>query len=381
MQLDSYTRDSSHLIETLQDFTLPTGVILVTLDMEALYTNITHETVDFLDLKIGQEQGKLQTTLFRKDTATNSLLHYSSFHPQHLKRGIPTGQFARIKRNCSTEEEFNQQARSLSERFKVRGYPRKIISKSFQKIKQQPREQLLQKKERPKNDTLSYITTYNNQWGQLRRILARNWNILINDDAMAKHIPRQPRLIARRARSLRDRLSHSHFTRPTTSLNRGEKQTGTYPCGDCSVCQFMLSKRSFENPENNREIYLKDFVNCRTRNVVYGLMCNCPKMYVGQTSQELRKRTQQHLSNISLAERDHRQGKTLTSVASHFLQEHRGKTDGIKIVGLAKAFNNIRGGDMTNKLLQMESRWIYLLNSKTPGGLNEDLLFTGFYKK
>ncbi|KAM4012759.1 uncharacterized protein ACNLHF_004522 isoform 1-T1 [Anomaloglossus baeobatrachus] len=33
----------------------------------------------------------LATTLFRKHTATNSLLEYQSFHPQHIKNGVPTG--------------------------------------------------------------------------------------------------------------------------------------------------------------------------------------------------------------------------------------------------------------------------------------------------
>lgn len=33
----------------------------------------------------------ITTTLHRKETTTNSLLHFSSFHPYHLKKGVPTG--------------------------------------------------------------------------------------------------------------------------------------------------------------------------------------------------------------------------------------------------------------------------------------------------
>lgn len=118
-----------------------------------------------------------------------------------------------------------------------------------------------------------------------------------------------------------------------------------------------------------------------TSNVVYGIECPCRKIYVGQTSQELRRRIQQHFSNISLARRDQQQDKTLTTVASHYLPNHVGKYDKTKIIGLDQLRSTIRGGDLTPALLRSESRWIYRLNSVAPGGLKEDLHLTGFYKK
>lgn len=54
---------------------------------------------------------------------------------------------------------------------------------------------------------------------------------------------------------------------------------------------------------------LKHFVNCKTKNVVYGLLCTSPLTYVGQTQQHLKKRVQKQLSTISLAARDRAQGK------------------------------------------------------------------------
>lgn len=65
--------------------------------------------------------------------------------------------------------------------------------------------------------------------------------------------------------------------------------------------------------------------------MVYAITCACPKVYVGQTTQEIRKRIQRHLSDISLAKRDASQGKNLTSVASHFLQHHHGKPQGLQV--------------------------------------------------
>ncbi|CAJ0958429.1 unnamed protein product [Ranitomeya imitator] len=62
-------------------------------------------SLDFLDIQITKgSDGLLETNVFRKDTAVNSLLHASSSHPKSLIEGIPTGQFIRIKRICSNEK-------------------------------------------------------------------------------------------------------------------------------------------------------------------------------------------------------------------------------------------------------------------------------------
>lgn len=229
-------------------------------------------------------------------------------------------------------------------------------------------------------DTLRIITTYNNQWTDINKILWRNWNILTNDKKVAAFIPDRPRLAARRARNLRDVLTKSHFTHPQVRLNQGMKLLGTFPCGDCNICPYMLTDKMFNNPTDGRTIHLRDYVNCRTRFVTYGLLCSCPKIYVGQTGQELRKRVQQHCSNISLARRDASRGKKLTSVAYHFLQEHGGSIRDLKVIGLSKTWPHPRGGDITKRLLQTRTKWIYDLDCLTPNGLNEELLFTGFYK-
>ncbi|XP_077155597.1 uncharacterized protein LOC143818042 [Ranitomeya variabilis] len=143
------------------------------------------------------QDNRIYTTLFRKGTATNNLLHYSSFHPGHLRNSIPKSQFLRLRRNCSQLPDFQVEARSLTNRLRERGYPRRIISSAFEYSRQKPREEAL-----------------------------------------------KPR----------------------------------------------VSPRSF--------------FNCRTQNVVYALVCGCNKVYVGQTTQQLRRRIQQHISNISMARTD-----------------------------------------------------------------------------
>ncbi|XP_040266912.1 uncharacterized protein LOC120981438 [Bufo bufo] len=292
------------------------------LNIHLTYT-ISDDMVDFLDLKLRKEHERITTSLFRKSTATNNLLHYQSFHPIHMKRGIPKGQFLRLRRNCTNVTDFKTASADLTTRFRKRGYPRRLITRSYEEAKNADRMQLFTPKLKTRDGKVHLIKRYNNQWSALYKILESHWFLLTSDHRLIPHMDEKPKIIARKAPSLKDKLVCSHFQRPTRGLNRGIKLKGTHPCGQCNVCPYMLGKDNFMNGEEH--IRLKHYINCRTRNVVYGIICPCRQIYVGQTSQELRKRIQQHMSNINLAARDRAdEEKTLTSVASHFLDHHGG---------------------------------------------------------
>ncbi|XP_072010910.1 uncharacterized protein [Engystomops pustulosus] len=341
----------------------------------------TENSVDFLDLKINIRNNHIHTDLYRKDTATNCLLHYNSFHPQHLRNSILIGQFVQVRRNCTMDEDFRRNALELTECFKNRGYPKRIISRAYQRAAQSRREDHLRPRVKPMEFKGGIVTTYNNQWGAVKKILDNNWNILMAETRLKTHIAQRPRLIAKRATNLKDNLMRSHFQRTKTSLNCGTRITGSYACGECMICPLMRPTKQVTNPKSNKIFTLHNYINCKSQNVIYGLICPCEKIYVGQTTQQLRKRVQQHLSSIRNATKHFGKGKTLSTVATHFRQFHMGQTNGIRIIGIDKVQMNIRGGDTTQELLRREARWIYNLGCAAPIGINEDLLFSGFYKQ
>lgn len=142
---------------------------------------MSQSAVDFLDLTIEIKDGRLLTTLFWKPTSTYSLLHFQSFHPPHIKKGIPTGQFLRIRRNCT-------HAKDLTKRFQERNYPRPLLSQAYRHAKDSERKDLLQVKSRPEDKSIRFITPYNNQWGDLRRVLDNRWCILQSDHLLKRAI-------------------------------------------------------------------------------------------------------------------------------------------------------------------------------------------------
>ncbi|VDL94043.1 unnamed protein product [Schistocephalus solidus] len=63
-------------------------------------------TFSFLDVQISrQEDGTLQTGIFREATYTEKILHYNSNHTLSHKRSCVRSLFSRIQTHCSTEAE------------------------------------------------------------------------------------------------------------------------------------------------------------------------------------------------------------------------------------------------------------------------------------
>lgn len=183
-------------------------------------------------------------------------------------------------------------------------------------------------------------------------------------------IPEAPILTVKRASNLQGHLMKSHFTRPTRHLGTGQKMKGLYPCGECNICQFMTPMTIFTHPKTGTTYTLYNYVNCKSKYVIYWMIGPCSRIYIGQISQELHKRIHKHLSSITLADRDTSQGKKLTAVSENYYKHHWGNTWGLKVLGFEIIFLWIQGGDITKMLLRKESHWIFQLGALAPQGLN-----------
>ncbi|OCT98332.1 hypothetical protein XELAEV_18010563mg [Xenopus laevis] len=172
--------------------------------------------VNFLDIKIYRDQqGNIATTLYRKETATNSLLHARSQHPQRTITGIPVGQYLRIKRICSNPEEFKSEAKKLYERFRERGYSHNSLKKAYKRALDTDRQSLLISK-----------NTNSKQDSQLKEVIGET-----------------PLITFRRSKNLRDTLTRSHYTQATKTTWLTSKMKGCHKCGDCLACPLVTNTK------------------------------------------------------------------------------------------------------------------------------------------
>lgn len=72
-------------------------------------SQFSKNTIEFLDLELTVNENKLESRLFRKKNAGNSLLHARSCHSNALIRSIPYGKLLHAKRNCSTQESYERE--------------------------------------------------------------------------------------------------------------------------------------------------------------------------------------------------------------------------------------------------------------------------------
>lgn len=176
------------------------------------------ETLPFLDLQITKSGDRLTTCTFRKETAANTLLLAQSHHPKPLINRIPTGQFLRIRRNCSEDKLFLIEAGDLYQLFRERGYSHLPLKKAKDKALKSKREDLLVTQKRPQqivhNTEAAFpriITKFSSQWTEVQKILNKHWHILRSAPLIANIVSPRPLLTAKRARNLGDTLVHSEY--------------------------------------------------------------------------------------------------------------------------------------------------------------------------
>ncbi|XP_040189948.1 extracellular calcium-sensing receptor-like [Rana temporaria] len=181
--------------------------------------NVSQKRITFLDVELYiDENGLLCSTLYRKPTAGNSLLHATSSHPKSLINSIPYSQYLRLRQNCSHEEDYRREAAQLYGRLKERGYSKTCLRQAFNKASTLERNTLIYKsKADPKTNTTRVITWFNRQRGLIRNIYSTFWHLLTSDDTINKFVNLTPEITFKRSPSIRDKAVSSHYAVQTLS--------------------------------------------------------------------------------------------------------------------------------------------------------------------
>ena len=105
--------------------------------------------VNFLDVRITLgEDGKLNTTLYVKPNTKNQLLLPSSSHPPFVTKSSAYSLFLRLRRICSEEETFLEEADRLQDKLEARQYSQTVVEAARLRASAIPRSRALAKVER-----------------------------------------------------------------------------------------------------------------------------------------------------------------------------------------------------------------------------------------
>ncbi len=324
-------------------------------------SNISSTEVNFLDVKVRFNNGILETDLYTKPTDAFLYLNSSSNHPKHVKSNIPKGQFIRIRRICSTKEDFFRNCRTLSSFFEKRGYQSKDLQRSVKEVANIPREKLLEDKIKVRKDPqMIFVCDWHPNMSQLPSIVRKHFHLLQNDHKSKDIFTSSPIVAYRRPKTIKNFVVRNNISNDDIL----EKPKTTEPCGKkCKLCKDILTTDTITNEKRGIKIKLNDGGTCQTKNVIYAAVCMRHNFIcVGQTGEALCMRFCKHRYDIK--------GRPKNSeIAEHFHQNHE---DGdMKVLILQSGLSGSK-----EKREYHEDRWMCLLQSlqaKNSSGMNKDI--------
>ena len=310
--------------------------------------------LEFLDVLVNLNCGKIETTIFTKPSDKHMYLHSTSNHPKTTKKAIPYGLGIRARRICSTEEEFRSHKKKILDNLVNRGYQKKETMKILNNINKFERTSLLEYKNNDSNeDRIPLTLTFNNTLPNIQKIVHNRLNVLHRSDKMKSIFPMAPIAAFRRDANLEDILVHSKHNKMF------EKDRVSKCIKKCAICKFITDE-TIHQVKDVRFVF-NDKICCKSTNVVYGIQCDkCAKIvYVGETGTTIYERFQNHVSSIKRGI-DH-------PVSDHFnLSNH--SIDHLRIVCVEKITKN----DIHYRKIR-ESFWINKLGTMFPNGINRNI--------
>ena len=349
------------------------------LDKFILHLNTVHRTikftseislneVSFLDTMVHLDptQG-LSTDLFVKPTDSNNYFLYTSAHPRHCKRGIPFGQFLRIRRICSDDKSFLKHCIEKGKHFTRRKYPSDLIIRAFREALKVQRSKLLENNANQKETQANIlVTTFHPESNVLKGVVAKNWDILGRSCSTREIHSKNVLTAYRRPKNLKDLLVRAKLPKAKPNTEPTPTLTPCNPCNTrtCRYCPKLNKSGRITCTASDRSYKTRYNCTCKSSNLIYCLSCKrCGIQYVGQTKNRLMDRFQDHFYKIG-------HNKPNSEIAKHFnLPDHKGLED-VELCVLD--FIHADPVGRKSKYLRdlIEFNWIQRLHTNAPTGLN-----------
>ena len=342
------------------------------------YLNAAHRTIkftskwsyseiEFLDVKVINDSGKLETDVYIKPTDSHQYLHRTSCHPNACKKGIPFAQALRLRRICSKDDFFNKRADDLCTFLVERGYKKHFVQEQVERARNIPRHEVLRDKEKKENKRIPFTVTYHPGLPNIGGVLRDLHPVLQSSKRCKDAIKEVPMVAFRKPKSLSDYLVRARFT---TSSNQEVKGTCKCNSNRCQICNFLSLGRSFHSHITKKEFSINYNLDCNSNNVVYLISCKkCNIQYVGSTTTKFRTRFNNHKSRItSHVSLTAGQKKKDDLIYQHFNSEgHSGLMDmSVQLIDCVREEKELR---------EKEGFWIYKLKTISPNGLNDNDCF------
>ena len=247
----------------------------------------SQKQINFSDVLISKNdnESSLVTSLFTKSTDSHQYLHDTSCHRSIYKKLIPYGQAIRMKRICSNEVDLQRKLLDLESWLTDRGYKSEIIRPEIQKVNLIDRNNLLKKRPKHQEDSITLVLTFHPALNIVFNVLKRAHRHVQKSPVLQAVLPKPPRIAFRNPKTLRDKLVSSKF-KLTEDPGRDN-----FPCArsDCKICNILKPGKEFKSTVTGKIYKINFHFDCNNLCAVYLITCKvCKNQYTGSTVKRFR---------------------------------------------------------------------------------------------
>ena len=342
-----------------------------TLDNDLKFTvEIGGDSITFLDLKIDIVDSQLVTTVYSKPTDSHLYLQADSCHQETSIKGIQKGVALRLRRICSSLEEFDLKAREYSAYLVARGHNPFAVQNAFNTAREKTIPQAREKVRRSVTNSKKkiFITKYNPLGPNVRGIIKKHMHILEQSSEAKNVFPNGIMVAAKREKNLKELLTRADPYSIKSDLTEDLSGRGFKRCNrtTCDVCDcFIMETNKITSTATGKSYLIRRDFNCNSPFVIYCAICTkCRQQGVGSTF-EIKPRVRNYKYHI-------KEQLRTCGIVKHFLDEcvDDGDPCGHLLFVIIDGLNNTDGLstlEIDDLLLQKEKFWIGTLLTQHAG--------------
>ena len=267
------------------------------------------EGVEYLDLFIYTGiNNQISTKVYSKPCDPHAYLLPTSCHPLHMCKNIPNGVITRIKRNSTTEEDYQNSVKDYVGYLQSRGYSDEVINSAVEETNNKDRQSLLTGSNKGENHkrTFPLVIKYNPHLPNMSNIIKEHAPILDLHPNTKQLFHDNLNVTYKIESNIQSLLTSSRFkdtsNLPNNSSNNDHHQDfGCIGCNKCTLCKNYLFETKIARSYNTNISYpIKGTVSCESDYVIYQIRDKiCGVDYVGYTK-NIKLRWANHKSHIKM---------------------------------------------------------------------------------
>ena len=323
--------------------------------------------INVLDLRIGLFDGRLVTSVYSKPTDSHLYLQAESCHQEASIKGIQKGVALRLRRICSSLDEFDLKSKDYKAYLVARGHSPVTVNAAFSSVRAMSISNARSKVQRENNNRLVFSTKYNPLGPNIRKILRKHPHLLSGSAAANKVFPDGVMYAPKRERNLKELLTRADPYSVKLDITDDLSGRGYKCCANaCDSCDFFVWETNcITSTATGKSFWIRRDFSCNSKFVIYCATCTlCRKQGVGSTF-IWKPRLSNYKYQIA-------KGLQTCGIVKHFVNECTSTDDPcghliFQIIDGLDNVDNLSTDEIDDLLLAKEKFWIGTLLTQHAG--------------